>query len=285
VALARLRWAGISPAVVDTLAKSFISPVLTAHPTEVQRQSILTAERRIAQLLAERDDILMRAQLYNSAKDALTRASCAGGGAAACLRGPALADAAAAPFKLTVADEIENALSYYEATFLQEIPKIYEQLEQELGEKLPEQSFLRMGNGLAATATATRCDGRVWSWPCRARPTWRCATICARCTIWAASCRCRPIWWTSRPRWALADASPDHNVHRSDEPYRRALTGIYARLAATLKQLTGGEAARHAVAPQNAYASADAFLADLQIIDDSLSRYHGDALAPQRLRR
>jgi phosphoenolpyruvate carboxylase len=76
---------------------------------------------------------------------------------------------------------------------------------------------------------------------------------------------------------ALADA-PDHNVHRSDEPYRRALTGIYARLAATLRQLTGGEAARHAVAP-NAYASADAFLADLQIIDDSLSRYHGDALA------
>jgi phosphoenolpyruvate carboxylase len=49
---------------------------------------------------------------------------------------------------------------------------------------------------------------------------------------------------------ALADASPDHNVHRSDEPYRRALTGIYARLAATLRQLTGGEAARHAVAPR-----------------------------------
>ena len=73
-------------------------------------------------------------------------------------------------------------------------------------------------------------------------------------------------------------------MHRSDEPYRRALTGIYARLAATLKQLTGGEAARHAVAPQNAYPSAEAFLADLQIIDDSLSRYHGDALAPQRLR-
>ncbi|MEG0200527.1 MAG: phosphoenolpyruvate carboxylase, partial [Comamonas sp.] len=82
----------------------------------------------------------------------------------------------------------------------------------------------------------------------------------------------------------LAETSPDHNVHRSDEPYRRALTGIYARLAATLKSLTGGEAARHAVAPQNAYASAAEFLADLQIIDDSLSHSHGDVLAPQRLR-
>ena len=83
---------------------------------------------------------------------------------------------------------------------------------------------------------------------------------------------------------ALANASPDTNVHRSDEPYRRALTSIYARLAATLKTLTGGDAARHAVAPQNAYAGAAEFLADLRIIDESLSQSHGNALAPQRLR-
>ena len=46
--------------------------------------------------------------------------------------------------KLTVADEIENALSYYEATFLREIPKIYADLERELGNQ-PVHSFLRMG--------------------------------------------------------------------------------------------------------------------------------------------
>ena len=68
----------------------------------------------------------------------------------------------------------------------------------------------------------------------------------------------------------LADRSPDLNEHRQDEPYRRALTGIYARLAATLKLLSGGEAARHAVAPQNPYPNAEAFLADLRIIRDSL---------------
>jgi phosphoenolpyruvate carboxylase len=34
---------------------------------------------------------------------------------------------------------------------------------------------------------------------------------------------------------ALAERSPDTNEHRMDEPYRRALTGMYARLAATLK--------------------------------------------------
>ena len=55
-----------------------------------------------------------------------------------------------------------------------------------------------------------------------------------------------------------------------DEPYRRALTGMYARLAATLKELTGGEAARHAIAPQNPYKKAEDFCADLRTIEDSL---------------
>lgn len=288
VALARLRWAGISTAtVVNTLARSFISPVLTAHPTEVQRQSILTAERRIAQLLAERDDILMRAQLYNSAKDALTPRELT--------RVQAQLRACVAQLwqtrllrhsKLTVADEIENALSYYEATFLQEIPKIYEQLEQELGEKLPEQSFLRMGQWIGGDR-----DGNpfVTAESLELALT-RQADVALRHYLREVhylggelSLSANLVDITPEMQ-ALADASPDHNVHRSDEPYRRALTGIYARLAATLRQLTGGEAARHAVAPQNAYASADAFLADLQIIDDSLSRYHGNALAPQRLR-
>ena len=288
VALARLRWAGISPgAVAKMLGKSFISPVLTAHPTEVQRQSILTAERRIAQLLAERDDILVRAQLYNSAKDALTPRELA--------RVEAQLRAFVAQLwqtrllrhsKLTVADEIENALSYYEATFLQEIPKIYEQLEQELGEKLPEQSFLRMGQWIGGDrdgnpfVTAESLNLALS----------RQADVALRHYLREVhylggelSLSANLVDITPEMQ-ALADASPDHNVHRSDEPYRRALTGIYARLAATLKQLTGGEAARHAVAPQNAYASTAEFLAELKVIDDSLSRYHGDALAPQRLR-
>jgi phosphoenolpyruvate carboxylase len=48
VALSRLRWAGIAPKTISaTLAQSFVSPVLTAHPTEVQRKSILDAERAL----------------------------------------------------------------------------------------------------------------------------------------------------------------------------------------------------------------------------------------------
>jgi phosphoenolpyruvate carboxylase len=82
---------------------------------------------------------------------------------------------------------------------------------------------------------------------------------------------------------ALADRSPDHSAHREDEPYRRALIGIYARLAATLKKLTGTEALRHAVAPQDPYASAEEFAADLAIIEASLRSHHAGALVAPRL--
>jgi phosphoenolpyruvate carboxylase len=82
---------------------------------------------------------------------------------------------------------------------------------------------------------------------------------------------------------ALAESSPDRNVHRMDEPYRRALTGVYARLAATLQELTGTEAARHAVAPQNPYRLAQEFAAELRTIESSLKANHGSALVAQRL--
>jgi len=82
---------------------------------------------------------------------------------------------------------------------------------------------------------------------------------------------------------ALSERSPDTNAHRQDEPYRRALTGMYARLAATLHQLTGGEAARHAVAPQHPYRNAAELQDDLRTLEASLLANHGAALARARL--
>src|SRR6476661_1716513 len=141
VALARLRWAGISPrAISQTLAHSYVSPVLTAHPTEVQRKSILDAEREIALLLAGRDEIRARAQ----PKDALAPRELAANEAQIRARVMQLWQTRLLRFsRLTVADEIENALSYYEATFLREIPKVYAGLERDLHQ--PVASFLRMG--------------------------------------------------------------------------------------------------------------------------------------------
>ena len=286
VALSRLRWAGIAPKTISqTLAGSYVAPVLTAHPTEVQRKSILDAERDIAQLLAVRDDIQVRAQLYNSAKDALTPRELAANEALLRARVAQLWQTRLLRYsKLTVADEIENALSYYEATFLREIPKIYADLEAELGQ-YPVHSFLRMGqwiggdrdgnpNVTAQTlqyALSRQSDVALRHYLTEVHYLGGELSLSAR------------LVRVSPEMEALAQRSPDTSEHRVDEPYRRALTGIYARLAASLKDLTGGEAARHAVAPQNAYASAEEFLADLRVIETSLKSHHGEALAQERL--
>ncbi len=286
VALARLRWAGIAPkTIANTLAHSFVSPVLTAHPTEVQRKSILDAERDIAQLLTARDDIKALAQAINAAKDALTPRELAANEAQLRARVMQLWQTRLLRFsKLTVADEIENALSYYEATFLREIPKLYANLERELGNQ-PVHSFLRMGqwiggdrdgNPNVSAETLNYALGR------QAEVALRHYLTEVHFLGGELSLSAMLVDFSPEMR-LLAESSPDTSEHRKDEPYRRALTGVYARLAATLKELTGGEAARHAVAPQNAYARAEDFLADLRTIENSLRAHHGEALIAQRL--
>ena len=292
VALARLRWAGIAPkTIANTLAHSFVSPVLTAHPTEVQRKSILDAERNIAQLLTARDDIKALALATSAispalaAKDALTPRELAANEAQLRARVMQLWQTRLLRFtKLTVADEIENALSYYEATFLREIPKLYANLERELGH-LPVHSFLRMGQWIGGDRDGNpnvSADTLNYALSRQAEVALRHYLTEVHYLGGELSLSAMLVD-VSPAMQALANSSPDINEHRQDEPYRRALTGVYARLAATLKSLTGGDAARHAVAPQNAYAKSEDFLADLRTIAASLKANHGEALVAQRL--
>ena len=286
VALQRLNDAGIAPSVVaQTLATSYVAPVLTAHPTEVQRKSILDAERGIAQLLAVRGDISERARLYEGARDALTPRALEANEAHLRARVAQLWQTRLLRFsKLTVQDEIDNALSYYETTFLRQIPRIYGALEQALPGQ-PVANFLRMGQWIGGDR-----DGN---------PNVNAGTLAQALKRQSAvalhhyleevhllggelSVSARMVGVTGDMR-LLAESSPDTSEHREDEPYRRALTGIYARLAATLKELSGGAAARLSVVPQSAYPDAGAFLAQLRTIERSLQAHHGEALAGERL--
>ena len=292
VALARLRWAGIAPkTIAQTLAHSFVSPVLTAHPTEVQRKSILDAERDIAQLLTARDEIKTIAWAVNAtspakaAKDALSPRELAANEAQLRARVMQLWQTRLLRFsKLTVHDEIENALSYYEATFLREIPKLYANLERELGSH-PVHSFLRMGQWIGGDRDGNpnvSADTLNYALSRQAEVALR-HYLTEIHLLGGELSMSAMLAGVSPAMQALANSSPDTNEHRQDEPYRRALTGVYARLAATLKILTGGDAARHAVAPQNAYEKSEEFLADLRTIAASLRANHGDALVAQRL--
>ncbi len=286
-ALLRCRHAGItSVQIAAALGTSFVSPVLTAHPTEVQRKSILDAERDIAGLLSIRDDIRLRTAWSQKQKDALTPRELAGNEEQMRARISQLWQTRLLRYsKLTVADEIENTLSYYDLTFLREIPKVYAGLERELGH-YPVHSFLRMGQWIGGDrdgnpnvnqATLLLALRRQAEVALRHYLT-EVHYLGGELSLSSLLVKCQP------QMQSLADQSPDRNEHRQDEPYRRALIGVYARLAATLKELTGGEAARHAVAPQNPYLHAQDLMADLQIIEASLLAQHGGALVTQRLR-
>ena len=258
--------------IAQTLATAYISPVLTAHPTEVQRKSILDAERAVAELIGERDDL--HTDRERRANEALVRGRITQLWQTRMLRYT----------KLTVADEIENALSYYQSTFLREIPKLYAEIEEHLaGHAVP--SFLRMGQWIGGDR-----DGN----PNVTADTLRMALarqseVALRFyltevhALGAELSISQMLAGVTPAMQALADASPDHNPHREDEPYRRALIGVYARLAATLRDLTGTEALRHAVPPQNPYTDPAQLLADLGVIEASLRSHHAQALVAPRL--
>ena len=292
VALARLRWAGISPkTIAGTLAHSFVSPVLTAHPTEVQRKSILDAERAIAHLLTTRDEIKALAWAFHAAsparqaKDAVSPRELAANEAQLRARVLQLWQTRLLRYsKLTVIDEIENALSYYEATFLREIPKIYAHLERELGDHAIH-SFLRMGQWIGGDRDGNpNVNAETLNYALSRQAEMALRHYLTEVHFLGGELSLSAMLVDFSPEMrALAERSPDTSEHRKDEPYRRALTGIYSRLAATLKALTGGDAARHAVAPQNPYTRPEEFLADLRIIESSLQSHHGRALAAGRL--
>ena len=279
--LSKLKAAGVSAkAIRQALAQAHISPVLTAHPTEVQRKSILDAERGIAACLQSRDDIVSRGSDATSVRqlaqvDALVRARVLQLWQTRLLRFT----------KLTVADEIENAMGYYESTFLAEIPKLYADLEHELGGQTIA-SFFRMGQWMGGdrdgnpNVNADTLDLAMKR---------QCEVVLRHYLTevhWLGSELSTSAMLVGVPAalQVLADSSPDTNAHRQDEPYRRSLTFMYARLAASLLHLTGKEAARHALPPQQPYPDAQAFLTDLQTLNDALSAQHAQALALPRLR-
>lgn len=268
----RLREANISDDRIErALRGSYVSPVLTAHPTEVQRKSTLDAEREIAELLAARENL--RTSRERADNEARLRARIAQLWQTRMLRAE----------KLTVRDEIENALSYYTSTFLTEIPRLYADLEEKLGR--PVASFFRMGNWIGGDRDGNpNVDAGTLDMAVK-----RYAETVLRHyltevhLLGAELSMSRTLTPCTTALLELAARSSDDSKRRMDEPYRRALTGIYSRLAATLEELTGTEALRHAVAPSEPYPDAATFLADLVTIRQSLMEHHGRALIRFRL--
>jgi len=287
VAVSRVRASGMGPrALAQALSGSHVSPVLTAHPTEVQRQSILVVERQLAQLLQARDELQARVHLVAGKPDALSARALAANEAAMRTRVLQLWRTRLLRFsKLSVADEIDNALSYYHATFLREVPRLYESLEAALpGQRIA--PFFRMGHWIGGDR-----DGNPFVNADTLRLALsRQAEVALRHYLTevhhlgfelSLSAMLHPVGPALQ---ALAQRANDRNAHRQDEPYRLALTGLYARLAATLRAWCQAEAAPHALEPSEPYGQAADFEADLHVIHDALVEQGCEDLTHERLK-
>jgi len=273
-ALERVREAGVSAdALLAWFARVHVSPVLTAHPTEVQRQSILDCEREIARLLAlpadpEREEALHR-ELLRLWMTAMLRLS-----------------------RLQVADEITNGLAYFRMTFLAELPRLHADLESAIAARFDLAAAPRLrpflfvgtwiggdrdGNpnvGPEALETALREQARVVFGHYLEH-------VHRLGMELSLSTRIR------QPPPAidgLAQASGDESPYRRDEPYRRAVSGVYARVAASAEALAGLRAPYPPIAVRPPYAAPAEFAADLETIERALETQGAGRLAKGRLR-
>src|SRR5436305_637636 len=280
--LAHARDAGIS---ADQLRRFFdtaqISPVLTAHPTEVRRKSTIDREMEIAGLLDRRERTQLTAEEFEASEEQLRRAVLTLWQTNLLRR-----------TKLTVLDEVANGLSFYDYTFLHEVPRLHCALEDRLhAEDAPDgareelASFLRMGSWIGGDR-----DGNPFVTAEVMRGTLRLqASRVLRFyleelhALGAELSLAAHLADVSEELRTLAEHSPDRSPHRSGEPYRLAVSGIYARLAATAQKL-GVESSRRPVAEAEPYGGAGEFKADLDILNRSLLANNSRVIARGRLR-
>lgn len=287
-ALDRFAAEGLSPQqVLELIGHAQVAPVLTAHPTEVRRHSILHEQMQLARLLRERDLSPQTPQEQAESAEELRRIVLT-----------LWQTRLLRPTKLSVLDEVANSLETHERTFLGEVPRLYAQLEDRLRADLkqaraPQADELALPNFLhVASWIGGDRDGNPFV---TAQVLDAALRMQAECVLRHHLAELNELGLElsvsallATPSDALldlADRSPDQSQHRMDEPYRRAISGLYARLAATYQNLIGRKPARPALGEAPAYETADELLADLDIIHRSLKANGSASLTRGRLRQ
>lgn len=281
-ALDRLQEAGLpADRLSEFFATALVSPVLTAHPTEVSRKCILQCQREIAGLLDQRDRIELTPEEQEENDIALRRAV---------LR--LWRTRMLRPTRLAVVDEIKNGISYYNDTFFAELPRLYAQLQDLLARRFPGEDwqlppFFRVGSWIGGDRDGNPfVTADILKTALHLQSTAALDYYLAELHTLGSELPLSQFLHGVSPAMAeLASRSPDTSPHRADEPYRRALTGIYARLAATARALGQHEALRHAIGDAKAYATAAELHGDLAIISESLSAQGAALIAGGRLQR
>jgi phosphoenolpyruvate carboxylase len=277
-ALARVRDADAVAALRRFMADALVSPVLTAHPTEVQRKSILDGQFEIARLLGERDGSLLTPLEKAENEEALRRVILI-----------LWQTRILRTMHLTVQDEIENGLTYFRRTFLHAVPRLNAHLEALAAHALGETGFLsagvlRVGNWIGGDRDGNPfVTHEIMLHAVRAQSMVALEHHLSEVTrLGVEFSMAERLANVTEELRALADRSAHHSDHRQDEPYRRACIAIQARLRATAR-IVAEDGSQLADAGHEHYGDPADFIEDLDTIADSLTRNGGARIAKGRL--
>ena len=274
-ALKRLAEAGADRAAVrDLLAQALISPVLTAHPSEVRRKSVIDRTTAVGELLdgCDRDGIACDAETLKAAlrrqivilwATRLTRASA-----------------------LVVQDEIDTVVDWLQRIFLHVAPAQLAEWRRLLD--APDLTpFVRIGSWVGGDRDGNpNVDADTLRAAFRSQARAALGFYLDEVHALGAELSLSIDLTRVTPELAaLAQGSGDASIQRADEPYRRALSQIYARLSAAYPALTSEPTPRPARFKAPPYDAPDAFRADLNVLHDSLVLTHGAVFADDRLAR
>lgn len=252
----KLDASGLSQSTIREQLKSIqVTPVLTAHPTEVQRKSVIDVERRIADILQRRcRELLTPTQSHelntelHASIEVLWRTRL--------LRNT----------RLTVVDEINNVLAYFPRTLLTAAPACQRLVSKYLG--ATPQPLVRLGTWVGGdrdgnpNVTAATLEHAIHSgseiilkhYSDELIQLIRELPLCdARCSV-------------TNEVMALAASAINYSAHNQDEPYRLALSRIQTRLKATRQRLLEN------TKTADSYSDPDLLLADLQALQVSLEQ-------------
>ncbi|TME44504.1 MAG: phosphoenolpyruvate carboxylase [Chloroflexi bacterium] len=264
----------------DQLAAAFrrfeVRPVLTAHPTEAVRRSILDHQDRIGQELAR-----LRAPLSSDEGDRVRQRI------ATQVEILWHTDEVRS-VRPRVLDEVGNAIFYLERTFFDGIPEIERQLVEAVAKHYPDvdpplDASLRLGSWVGSDQDGNpNVDARMLAETLRLQRRTLLSLYRERIRMLARDLSHSTRLTAISPKLdaslqadesELAEYAESLNPGTRDEPYRRKLSFIWERLGATLEGKPG------------AFQSADQLLADLDLLDASLRGHHGRAVAAGDLLR
>ncbi|HTX95251.1 MAG TPA: phosphoenolpyruvate carboxylase [Mycobacterium sp.] len=260
-----------SATIAEALQGALVSPVITAHPTETRRRTVFVTQHRITQLMrlhaeghTETDagrniEAELRRQVLTLWQTALIRLS-----------------------RLQITDEIEVGLRYYPAAFFKVVPQVNAEVRDALRARWPDAGLLagpilqpgswiggdrdgnpnvtadvvRLATGSAAFTALAHYLAELTALEQELSMSARLVSVSPQLAELAEGCR---------------------EVARADEPYRRAVRVIRARLTATAAQILDWRPQHELDLGLAPYPTSGQLQADLDTIDASL-RAHGSAL-------